>query len=150
MASPTVSRSMTSTMGQLLRLRATFPSRHASAAAGRTPDIGPRHGRDNRPAMSGLWHAAAAKLKSASGGYTGILLLEAANAECSSTKSRLLEDISINVAHACPASTNRRIADDRLQIRFRESQGARRRRLDGAQPAGKTQRHVARPALRDG
>src|SRR5262249_15596065 len=53
--------------GQLLRLRAAFASRHPSAAAGRTPDIGPRHGRDNRPAMStGLWHAGAANLKSAS------------------------------------------------------------------------------------
>src|SRR5262249_21194554 len=150
MASPTVSRSMTSTMGQLLRLRAAFPSRHASAAAGRTPDIGPRHGRDNRPTMSGLWHAGAANLKSASRGYTGILLLEAANAECSSTKSRLLEDISVNVPRTPVATTNWRIADDRLQIRFRESQGARRHRLGGAQPAGKAQRHVARPPLRDG
>src|SRR5262249_12498006 len=136
--------------GQLLRLRAAFPSRHASAAAGRTPDIGPRHGRDNRPTMSGLWHAGAANLKSASRGYTGILLLEAANPECSSTNSRLLEDISVNVARAPVATTNWRIADDRLQIRFRESQGARRHRLGGAQPAGKAQRHVARPPLRDG
>src|SRR6516162_8001974 len=147
MASPTVSRSMTSTMGQLLRLRAAFPSRHPSAAAGRTPDIGPRHGRDNRPTMSGLWHAGAANLKSASRGYTGILLLEAANAECSSTKSRLLEDISITSPAPAVATTNRRIADDRLQIRFGESQGARRHRLGSPQPAGKTQRHVARLAL---
>jgi hypothetical protein len=45
--------------------------------------------------MAGFWHAGAATLKSASSGYTGILLLEAANAECSSTKSHLLEDISV-------------------------------------------------------
>src|SRR5215813_15286408 len=76
-------------------------------------------------------------------GRARILLLEAENAECSSTRPGSLEDISTNVARACFATTHWRIADDRLQIRFRESQGARRHRLDCAQPAGKAQRHVA-------
>jgi hypothetical protein len=39
-------------------------------------------------------------LKLASRGRARTLLLEAANAECSSTKTGLLEDISINVARA--------------------------------------------------
>jgi hypothetical protein len=55
---------------------------------------------------TGLWHADAANLKSANRGRARTLLLEAANAECSSTKTRLLEDISVNAARACPAPTN--------------------------------------------
>jgi len=39
--------------GQLPRLRAAFPSRHPSAAAGRTPDISPRRGGHNRHTIEG-------------------------------------------------------------------------------------------------